>query len=100
MYSFIDSAHHKAYSIWAAAEYCIRLSWASEPFHLSVGLILGGLLVGSIVWRYEDHFGAILTGVIRVASSFDIPVDESIEQYFWRALLRRMQDQVDWTACC
>lgn len=72
---------------------------AGQPLGFSVGLVLGGVLVGSIGWRYGYYIGAILTFLIWVVSVFSIPKDLGIENQTLQTQVRRMTTEIDWIGC-
>jgi MFS family permease len=72
---------------------------AGQPLGYSVGLVMGGLLVGSIGWRYGYYIGAVLTFMIWIMSQFGIPKDEVIEDQTLSTQLQRMKTEIDWIGC-
>jgi MFS family permease len=70
---------------------------AGQPFGFSVGLVIGGVFVGSVGWRYGYYIGAILTFVIFIISIFGIPYDDKSQPI--RIMLRRMGSEIDWIGC-
>lgn len=72
---------------------------AGQPLGFSVGLVMGGLLVGSIGWRYGYYIGAVFTFMIWIVSLFGIPKDEEIKNQTLSTQLRRMKTEIDWIGC-
>ncbi|KAE8448221.1 hypothetical protein EG329_009651 [Mollisiaceae sp. DMI_Dod_QoI] len=72
---------------------------AGQPIGFSVGLVMGGLFVGSIGWRYGYYIGAILIFVIWIISIFGIPKDEESEYQSFSTQFRRVQTEIDWIGC-
>jgi len=72
---------------------------AGQPLGFSLGLVLGGLFVGSIGWRYGYYIGAILTFVIWIISIFGIPKDEETEYQSFSTQLHRVRTEIDWIGC-
>ncbi|KAL5346860.1 hypothetical protein ACLOAV_008003 [Pseudogymnoascus australis] len=72
---------------------------AGQPVGFSVGLVIGGIFVQEIGWRYGYYIAAILTAVIFVISIFGVPVDHTAESQSLRTILRRMGTEIDWIGC-
>ncbi|OBT39729.1 hypothetical protein VE00_09844 [Pseudogymnoascus sp. WSF 3629] len=72
---------------------------AGQPVGFSVGLVIGGVFVEAIGWRYGYYIAAILTAVIFVISIFGVPVDHAAESQSLRTILRRMGTEIDWIGC-
>ncbi|KFY40060.1 hypothetical protein V494_03671 [Pseudogymnoascus sp. VKM F-4513 (FW-928)] len=72
---------------------------AGQPVGFSVGLVIGGVFVEAIGWRYGYYIAAILTAIIFVISIFGVPVDQAAESQSLRAIFRRMGTEIDWIGC-
>ena len=72
---------------------------AGQPLGYSVGLVLGGVLIQEIGWRYGYYIGAILTFIIFVISIFGIPPDNVAESQSSTAVLHRLRTEIDWFGC-
>jgi MFS family permease len=72
---------------------------AGQPIGFSVGLVLGGVFVQSIGWRYGYYIGAILIFLIFIVSIFGIPADPVFESQSFPAILKRLKTEIDWTGC-
>lgn len=72
---------------------------AGQPVGFSVGLVLGGIFVEGIGWRYGYYIGAVLIFVIFVISIFGIPPDSSSEYQPLPSTMKRLRDEIDWTGC-
>lgn len=66
---------------------------AAQPVGFSVGLVLGGVLVDSIGWRYGYYLGVISNGIIFLGAIIGLPTDrKSILPVTWK----RIALDVDW----
>lgn len=72
---------------------------ASQPLGFSVGLVLGGIFVDSIGWRYGYYIGAILTFVVFIISIFGIPDEKDMEQQSFSTIIQRLGTEIDWVGC-
>ncbi|KUJ14877.1 uncharacterized protein LY89DRAFT_556777, partial [Mollisia scopiformis] len=72
---------------------------AGQPLGFSLGLVMGGLFVGSIGWRFGYYIGAILTFIIWVVSIFGIPKDQETENQSFATQLHRIKTEIDWIGC-
>ncbi|KFY22703.1 hypothetical protein V493_06382 [Pseudogymnoascus sp. VKM F-4281 (FW-2241)] len=72
---------------------------AGQPLGFSVGLVIGGIFVQEIGWRYGYYIAAILTAIIFVITIFCVPVDHAAESQSLRTILRRMGTEIDWIGC-
>lgn len=72
---------------------------AGQPVGFSVGLVMGGIFVEAIGWRYGYYIAAILTAIIFVISIFGVPVDQSAESQSLRTIFQRMGTEIDWIGC-
>lgn len=72
---------------------------AGQPVGFSVGLVLGGVFVQSIGWRYGYYIGAILIFSIFVISIFGIPADPASQSQSFSTILKRLKSEIDWTGC-
>lgn len=72
---------------------------AGQPVGFSVGLVLGGVFVQSIGWRYGYYIGAVLIFLIFVISIFGIPADPASQSQSFSAILKRLRLEIDWTGC-
>ncbi|TVY85516.1 putative MFS-type transporter [Lachnellula suecica] len=71
---------------------------AGQPVGFGVGMVVGGLFIRYLRWRYAFYVGGALTFVIFVCSVFALPKDavtsESISDTF-----RRLKREIDWIGC-
>ncbi|CZR57651.1 related to aminotriazole resistance protein [Phialocephala subalpina] len=72
---------------------------AGQPLGFSLGLVLGGVFVGSIGWRWGYYIGAILTFLIWVISIFGIPKDEETGYQSFSTQVHRVKTEIDWIGC-
>ena len=72
---------------------------AGQPVGFSVGLVLGGIFVQGVGWRYGYYIGAVLTFVIFIISIFGIPADNVTESQSFSTVLKRMKAEIDWIGC-
>lgn len=73
---------------------------AGQPVGFSVGLVLGGIFVQSIGWRWGYYIGAIVTFAIFLVSIFGIPADSVSDNQTTSTILRRLKTEIDWIGCC
>lgn len=72
---------------------------AGQPVGFSVGLVLGGVFVQSIGWRYGYYIGAVLTFIIFVISIFGIPADPLSQYQSRKIIAKRVATEIDWVGC-
>ncbi|KAH8595193.1 major facilitator superfamily domain-containing protein [Bisporella sp. PMI_857] len=72
---------------------------AGQPLGFSVGLVMGGVFVQSIGWRWGYYIGAGLTFIIFIFSIFSIPVDTKTESQSFAQIIERMKTEIDWIGC-
>jgi MFS family permease len=72
---------------------------AGQPVGFSIGLVIGGIFVQEIGWRYGYYIAAVLTLIIFVVSIFGVPVDKDAESQSLRTILQRMKTEIDWIGC-
>ena len=72
---------------------------AGQPLGFSVGLVLGGVFIREIGWRYGYYIGAILTFITFIISIFGIPADNLAESQSARVALQRINTEIDWMGC-
>lgn len=72
---------------------------AGQPVGFSIGLVLGGVFVQGIGWRYGYYIGAILTFIVFIISIFSVPADSTTESQSFAMALRRMRTEIDWVGC-
>jgi MFS family permease len=72
---------------------------AGQPVGFSVGLVIGGIFVESIGWRYGYYIGAIVTFAIFIISLFGIPPDPISESQDLSGTWKRMRTEIDWIGC-
>jgi MFS family permease len=72
---------------------------AGQPLGFSVGLVLGGVFVDSIGWRYGYYIGALLIFAIFLISIFGIPAEQDEEPHSLATMLLRMKTEIDWIGC-
>jgi hypothetical protein len=66
---------------------------ASQPAGFSLGLVLGGLLIGSIGWRVGYYIVAAANVVIVGAAVWGLPGDKrGLRQVTWL----RLRTEIDW----
>ena len=65
---------------------------AGQPLGWSVGMVLGGLFVDSIGWRYGYYLCAVLTMIIFGAGVWGLPNPPRRQPFVWRRLI----DEIDW----
>ncbi|KAH6666413.1 integral membrane protein [Halenospora varia] len=70
---------------------------AGQPLGFSVRLVLGGVFIDGVGWRYGYYIGAILTFVIFIISIFGIPLDDDSQTM--SIIFRRMGAEIDWIGC-
>lgn len=71
---------------------------AGQPVGFSVGLVIGGVFVQSVGWRYGYYIGAGLTFIIFLVSLFGIPRDTNIPSDE-TSTLHRLKTEIDWVGC-
>ena len=62
-----------------------------NPVGYALGLLLGGVFVDTVGWRYGYYMSIGLNGMVLVAAFFSLPADSS-----GRASLQRLKTGVDW----
>ena len=72
---------------------------AGQPLGFSVGLVLGGVFVDGVGWRYGYYIGAILILVIFIVSIFGIPAEKNATSQSQATILGRLRTQIDWIGC-
>jgi MFS family permease len=72
---------------------------AGQPVGFSVGLIIGGVFVQTVDWRFGYYIGAILTFAIFIISIFGIPSDSASESQSFPTISKRLKTEIDWTGC-
>ena len=72
---------------------------AGQPVGFSIGLVLGGIFVQEISWRWGYYIGAILTFIIFIVSIFGIPADNDTESQSIRTVIQRLKSDIDWIGC-
>jgi len=72
---------------------------AGQPVGFSVGLVLGGLFVENIGWRWGYYIGAILTFMVFIISIFGIPVDAKSPAQSFTTIFKRLRSEIDWIGC-
>jgi MFS family permease len=74
---------------------------AGQPFGYSIGLVLGGIFVEEVSWRYGYYVGAILTFISFIISIFGIPADTIlVDSQSFGSVLQRMRTEIDLIGCC
>ena len=74
---------------------------AGQPFGYSIGLVLGGIFVEEVSWRYGYYVGAILTFISFIISIFGIPADTIlVDSQSFGSVLQRMKTEIDLIGCC
>ncbi|KAK0099390.1 hypothetical protein ONS96_008418 [Cadophora gregata f. sp. sojae] len=71
---------------------------AASPVGYTVGLVLGGLFVQSVGWRWSFHFAAILNVILCITAVSWLPADETPETHEGqpRSKVQRMKGEIDW----
>lgn len=72
---------------------------AGQPLGFSVGLVLGGLFVQSIGWRWGYYIGAIIIFAIFVISFLSLPSDLAIQSQSFSTIRKQMRKEIDWIGC-
>lgn len=72
---------------------------AGQPVGFSIGLVLGGIFVQSIGWRWGYHIGAIVTFAIFIISTFGIPADRVSQTQSFSTIRKRLSTEIDWIGC-
>lgn len=72
---------------------------AGQPVGFSIGLVLGGIFVDGIGWRWGYYIGAIVTLVIFIVSIFGVPSDPIAESQSWSTINKRLRSDIDWIGC-
>jgi MFS family permease len=65
---------------------------AASPIGYTLGLVLGGLFVGSIGWRWAYYLATIVNTVLFGSAIWGLPDDESTQGN----ILRRLASEIDW----
>ena len=65
---------------------------AASPVGYTLGLVLGGLFVGSIGWRWAYYLATIANTVLFGSAIWGLPGDESRQGNIWK----RMAGEIDW----
>ncbi|RDW73730.1 hypothetical protein BP5796_07172 [Coleophoma crateriformis] len=69
---------------------------AAQPVGFSVGLVMGGVFVESIGWRYGYYIGAILNGAVVVISIFGVPKTQNNPPQSYSTIMKRLKSEIDW----
>jgi predicted MFS family arabinose efflux permease len=69
---------------------------ASQPVGFSIGLVVGGIFVASIGWRFGYYLGAILVFLVFIISVFAVPVDRQTRS---PVTIEKLRDEIDWIGC-
>lgn len=72
---------------------------AGQPVGFSIGLVIGGIFVQELGWRYGYYIAAILTFIIFLVSIFGVPGDQIAESQSFPTILQRMKTEIDWIGC-
>ncbi|KAH8819726.1 integral membrane protein [Xylogone sp. PMI_703] len=72
---------------------------AGNPFGFSIGLVLGGVFVQTIGWRYGYYIGAIIAFVVFIISIYFVPPDPVTSSQSWSVLRERLRTEIDWVGC-
>ena len=72
---------------------------AGQPVGYSIGLVIGGLFVQKVSWRYGYYIGAILTFIVFIVSIFGVPPDNVTESQPISTVLQRLKTEIDWIGC-
>ncbi|TVY15957.1 putative MFS-type transporter [Lachnellula arida] len=71
---------------------------AGQPVGFGFGLIIGGLFIEELTWRYGYYLTGALTFAIFIGAIFALPVDSAESQPISRILFRIRRD-IDWIGC-
>lgn len=69
---------------------------AGQPVGFSIGLVLGGVFVESIGWRWGYYISAVLTFAVFLLSVFALPKDNKIRE---PVTLKALRTKIDWLGC-
>lgn len=69
---------------------------AGQPVGFALGLVLGGVFVKSIGWRYGYWIGAGVTFLVFLLSIFGLPSDRNTYRI---NTLHRLRTEIDWIGC-
>ena len=72
---------------------------AGQPVGFSIGLVIGGIFVQEVSWRYGYYIGAVLTFIIFIVSIFGVPAENSSESQSSSTILQRLKTEIDWMGC-
>ncbi|RFU33472.1 hypothetical protein B7463_g2886, partial [Scytalidium lignicola] len=72
---------------------------AGQPFGFSIGLVLGGVFVQTIGWRYGYYIAAVITFVVFIISIYAVPPDPNLGSQSWSTLRQRLRTEIDWVGC-
>ena len=65
---------------------------AASPVGYTLGLVLGGIFVGSIGWRWAYYLATIVNTVLFGSAIWGLPEDESTQGI----ILKRLASEIDW----
>lgn len=68
---------------------------AGQPVGFSIGLVLGGVLLESIGWRYSIYIGAIVNFSVFIISIFGIPAVAASETQSFSTIGQRLKTEID-----
>lgn len=69
---------------------------AGQPVGFAIGLVLGGVFVQGIGWRYGYWIGAVITFIVFLISAFGLPADRCNYRV---DTVRRLRTEIDWIGC-
>ena len=72
---------------------------AGQPVGYSVGLVLGGVFVQGIGWRFGYYIAAVLIFITFLISIFGIPTDNISHSQSLFTIVKRMKAEIDWIGC-
>jgi MFS family permease len=72
---------------------------AGQPVGFSVGLVLGGIFVDGIGWRFGYYIGAVVTFIVFIISIFGIPPESAAESQSFSTISKRLRTDIDWIGC-
>lgn len=72
---------------------------AGQPLGFSIGLVLGGVFVDTVGWRWGYYTGAILTFLVFLISIFGIPFEDTPDGQLISKVFERIKTEIDWAGC-
>lgn len=72
---------------------------AGQPLGFSLGLVIGGVFVQTIGWRYGYYIGAVITFVVFLISLYGVPPDPNKTSQSRASVWERLRSEIDWVGC-